>query len=248
MAIVLENPTRQVVLSGVLVLAALLLFFSTRDFVASKLAANDDQSRLSLAIRLAPGNAEYQYRLGKLLAFVQNDPAAALQYYKSAVSLNPHNARYWLDLAAAYQVNGDTSTQRQALESAVHANPTNPEVAWEAGNFFLIQGENELAFKQLRVVLENQPNMASLALQLCWRVSPDVDDLLTNVVPPTAEANIAFLQLLMSKKDTAGAIKVWQRLVGLRRPFDNRHLFEYVKFLIADRPGRTCTLGMATGR
>jgi hypothetical protein len=88
MAIVLENPTRQVVLSGVLVLAALLLFFSTRDFVASKLAAIDNQSRLSLAIRLAPGNAEYQYRLGKLLAFVQNDPAAALQYYKSAVSLN----------------------------------------------------------------------------------------------------------------------------------------------------------------
>ena len=78
-------------------------------------------------------------------------------------------------------------------------------------------------------------SMAGLALQLCWRVSPDVDSLLANVVPPTTEANIAFLQLLMSKKDTAGAIKVWQRLVGLRQPFDSRHLFEYVKFLIADR-------------
>ena len=247
MTIVLENPTRQVVLSGALVLAALLLFFSTRDFVASKLAANDDQSHLGLAIRLAPGNAEYQYRLGKLLAFVQNDPAAALQYYKSAVSLNPHNARYWLDLAAAYQVNGDTSAQRQALESAVHANPTNPDVGWEAGNFFLVQGENELAFKQLRVVLENQPNMAGLALQLCWRVSPDVDNLLANVVPPTAEANIAFLQLLMSKKDTAGAIKVWQRLVALRRPFDNRHLFEYVKFLIADHQVEPARLAWRQG-
>ena len=234
MAITLENPARKFALSAVLALAALQILFSTRDFVAFQLAKSDEPSRLRLAARLAPGNADYQYRMGKLLGFVQNDPAAALPFYRAAVFLNPHIARYWLDLAAAYQVDGNSSGQRDAIENAVRANPTNPDVAWEAGNFFLVQGDNDLAFRQLRMVLENQPNMAGLVLQLCWRASPDVDNLLARVVPNTVEANLAFLQFLMSKKDPDGAAKVWQRIVDMRRPFDRRNLFEYIKFLISD--------------
>jgi hypothetical protein len=213
----------------------LQLLLSTRAFIASHLANTDDASRLRLAIGLAPDNAEYQYRMGKHFAFVENDSDGALQFYESAVDLNPHNARYWLDLAAAYQVKGDTAAQRQALENAVHANPTNPDVAWEAGNFFLVQGENDPAFRQFRVVLQNQPNMALLALRLCWRVSPDVDTLLSGVVPPSTEPNIAFLQLLMSQKDPQGAAKVWRRLIDLHQPFDTRYLFQYIKFLVVER-------------
>ena len=235
MAITLENPARNLILWGVLALAALQLLLSTRAFIASHLANTDDASRLRLAVRFAPDNAEYLYRLGKHFAFVENDSDGALQYYKSAVDLNPHNARYWLDLAGAYQVKGDTAAQRQALENAVHANPTNPDVAWEAGNFFLVQGENDPAFRQFRVVLENQPNMALLALRLCWRVSPDVDALLSTVVPPSTEPNIAFLQLLMSQKDPQGAAKVWRRLIDLHQPFETRYLFQYLKFLITER-------------
>jgi hypothetical protein len=235
MAITLENPARKLALSGVLALAALQFIVSARDLVAFHLAQGDELSHLRLAARLGPGNADYQYRIGKFLAFVQNDPAAALPAYRAAVSLNPHIARYWLDLAAVYQVAGDLSAQRQAIENAVRANPTNPDVAWEAGNFFLVQGDDDLAFRQFRVVLANQPNMAGLALQLCWRASPDVDSLLASVVPATTDANLAFLQLLMNKKDTDGAGKVWQRLVDLRRPFAIRHLFEYIKFLVAEQ-------------
>jgi len=234
MAITLENPARKFALSAVLALAALQFLFSARDFAAFQLAQSDEPSRLQLAARLAPGNADYQYRMGKLLGFVQNDPAAALPFYRAAVGLNPHIARYWLDLAAAYQVDGNSSGQRDAIENAVRANPTNPDVAWEAGNFFLVQGDTDLAFRQLRMVLENQPNMAGLVLQLCWRASPNVDTLLARVVPDTTDANLAFLQLLMSKKDPDGAAKVWQRIVDMRCPFDRRNLFEYIKFLISD--------------
>ena len=72
-------------------------------------------------------------------------PRAALRPYRAAVHLNPHSARYWFDLASAYQVLGDTSNQTSALEHAIAADPTTPDVAWEAANFYLVQGENEKA-------------------------------------------------------------------------------------------------------
>ena len=77
----------------------------------------------------------------------------------------------------------DVSNQTWALEHAIQADPTTPDVAWEAANFYLVQGDNEKALREFHVVLENEPSMADLAIQFCWRISPDVDALLRDVVP-----------------------------------------------------------------
>lgn len=234
MAITLRSPGKNLALAGVLLLAAVQLLLSTRNFIAFQLGQSEDPARLGLAARLTPGNAEWRYRQGKHSLFVENDPLSALRYYQSAVELNPHNARYWLDMASAQQVLEDTTGQQRSLENAVRANPTNPDVAWEAGNFLLVQGDIEGAFRLLHVVLQNQPSMAALALRLCWRVTPDVDTILSNVVPAAPEPQLAFLDLLMQQKNVEGADKVWQHLVALHKPFESQRLFSYVKFLISE--------------
>ncbi len=65
-----------------------------------------------------------------------------------------------------------------ALEHAIQADPTTPDVAWEAANFYLVQGDEAKALREFRVVLQNEPTLADPAIQFCWRINPDVDALL----------------------------------------------------------------------
>ena len=93
--------------------------------------------------------------LDAILRLSAGDPQPAIESLRSAVALNPHDARYWLDLAAAYQVTGDVNGQRSALDQALAAEPTAPNVAWEAANFFLVDGDIDRALREFRVVIEN---------------------------------------------------------------------------------------------
>ncbi len=216
-------------------MACVYLFLTGTEFAASVFASRPDLPALERAVRLSPGNADYRHRLGRYFAFVAADPQSAIESLRSAVALNPHDARYWFDLAAAYQVTGDIDGQRVALDRALQAEPTAPGVAWEAANFFLIDGDIDRALREFRVVIENDISLADAALRACWRVRPDTDALLRDVVPARTDSLISFLSLLSSKQDTEGAIKTWDRLAQLHVKFQNRYLYEYVRYLIAVR-------------
>ncbi len=153
-------------------------------------------TNLKRAAWLDPGNAEYRNRLGRFYDLVSRDPASAVGQYRAAVQLNPHSATYWFDLASVYQVLGDTVNQTSALERAIQADSMTPDVAWQAANLYLVQGENEKALREFRVVLANDSSLAPAAIQFCWRIQPDADVLLRDVVPPRGDAYIAFLSLL----------------------------------------------------
>jgi tetratricopeptide (TPR) repeat protein len=148
------------------------------------------------------------------------------------VQLNPHSARFWFDLASAYQVLGDVANQTIALEHAIQADAMTPDVAWEAANLYLVQGENAKALREFRVVMANDPSLAASSIAFCWRINPDADLLLREAVPPTADADLAFLTLLETKQETTGAIKVWNALIANQQPFERRYAFDYMKFLI----------------
>jgi tetratricopeptide (TPR) repeat protein len=233
MEMLLNSASRKrLVIGTATVLCLLYIFMAGRLFVASVFAERPEFPSLQRAARLDPGNAEYHNHLGRYDALVARDPAAAIQPYIAAVQLNPHSARYWFDLASAYQVLGDVSHQTQALEQAIAADPTTPDVAWEAANFYLVKGDNERALREFRVVLENDPDLANPAIQLCWRINPDVDSLLRDVVPARSAAYIAFLELLMAKQETAATAKVWAALMAGSQAFELRQVYEYFQYLI----------------
>jgi tetratricopeptide (TPR) repeat protein len=233
MEIFLNSASRKrLVITGAAVLCLLYVFLAARLFVASVFAEKPEFSSLQRAARLDPGNAEYRNHLGRYYALVESNPAAAIEPFRAAVERNPLSARYWFDLASAYQVLGDISNQTQALEHAIAADPTTPDVAWEAANFYLVQGDNQKALHEFRVVLQNDPSLANLAIQLCWRVNPDVDSLLRDVVPPRSAAYIAFLDLLMVKQETAATAKVWAALMVSPETFEQRHVYDYFQYLL----------------
>ncbi|MGA2966716.1 MAG: tetratricopeptide repeat protein [Terriglobales bacterium] len=237
MAISLSNRRRWQFAAGVAFLTCVYLFLAGREFAASVFAARAELPSLERAARLSPGNADYRHRLGRYFALIAGDPQSAIESFRAAVALNPHDARYWFDLAGAYQVTGDIAGQRAALDRALQAEPTAPDVAWEAANFFLIDGDVDRALGEFHVVIENDIELKDAALRECWRVRPDTDALLRDVVPGRADSLLSFLGLLMSKHETGGAIKTWNRLAELHEKFENRHLYGYVGYLIgAHRP------------
>ncbi len=234
MQIQIASPARKLaLLLATLLLATLYVGVAALQFLAAHYSEKDNLASLQRAVRLEPGNAEYRYRVGRYLALTQSPPEAVVDAYRAAVALNPHRARYWFELAAAYQLLGDTNGQADALQHAIFADPKTPDVAWQAGNFFLVQGETAKALQEFRIVLESDQSLSHAALQLCWRISPDIDTILGSVMPPDPQAYYDLLDTLMVKKETAAAAKAWSHLVQLRQPIESRRVFEYMRYLVA---------------
>ncbi len=228
----LNSPLRKrLVIGAVVALCSVYLLLAGRLFIGSLFGERLEFASLQRAAHLDPWNADYRNHLGRYYALVVRDPEASIEPYRAAVQLDPHSARYWFDLASAYQVLGDISNQTTALIHAIQADPSTPDVAWEAANFFLVQGEDEKALREFRVVLQNEPTLAGPAIQFCWRINPDVDVLLRGVVPARSEAYIAFLNLLMLKQETAGTAKVWAALMATPQTFELRYVNQYLQYL-----------------
>ena len=234
MPIELRSALRRFIFAGAcFVFAGLYLYFASRAYIASRLAATPNPSTLNEAIRLEPSNAEYRDLAGRSFSVSGISLGDAIANYSIAVRLNPYMARYWLDLASTYQLEGRMQEQGENVQHAVQADPTTPHVAWEAANFFLIQGELEKALHYFHVVVANDPDSVDFSLLLCWRATGDADRILDQVLPPRPDRYLSFLRLLISKQEVAAAERVWNRLIGLNEKFSTKLAFPYFRFLIA---------------
>src|SRR5271154_5773496 len=107
---------KRLLVGGAALLCLVYLVFAGALFLASLFSERPELASLQRAVRLDPGNADYRNHVGRYFALVARDPVAAIAPYRAAVQLDPHTARYWFDLASAYQVLGDVSNQTWALE------------------------------------------------------------------------------------------------------------------------------------
>jgi tetratricopeptide (TPR) repeat protein len=216
-----------------LLVVGFYLPFAGRAYLAAHLAAKPDLPDMQRAIRLEPSNAEYRALLGRYLALSGASIDEAISEFRTAVHLNPYESLYWLDLASAYQVAGRIDEQAQSVEQAVEADPTTPNVAWVAANFFLIQGNLGKALSCFRTVLANDPNAVDHALRLCWRATGDVNKIFDQALPRRTDLYLSFLGLLVSKQEVVPAESAWDHLIGLRQTFPPKVAFPYFQLLIA---------------
>jgi tetratricopeptide (TPR) repeat protein len=229
----LQSPARKIIfLSACLALTGLYIGFAASEFLADYFSKKLDLASLQIATRLRPENAEYQYRIGHYFLETQQEPATATQFFKSATALNPNNASYWLALSRTYRRLADGDRQKDALQRAIAADPSTTDVAWEAANFYWTMGETDKALREFRMVLENDPYLPPEALDRCWRIKPDVETLLQDVVPRNAEVYSSFLDFLISRNEPAAAARVWTEMVKFQHPVETQHVFSYVRYLV----------------
>src|SRR5579862_1426645 len=106
MAVRASTPTsRGLALAGILVVSALLGFLGCRHAIAEYWADSPNPDQWMRAARWEPANPENWYRLGRYrqLGFENSDLSEAISYYRRATAIDPEPARYWLDLAEAYE-------------------------------------------------------------------------------------------------------------------------------------------------
>jgi hypothetical protein len=233
--VALRGPTKIIFFGTCLMFTTVYVGLVTCEFLADYFSRKFDLASLQIAARLEPGNADYQYRLGNYFLQTQGEPETALPFFQSATVLNPHNAEYWLELSRVYRRLANNDEQKNSLQRAIAADPSTPDIAWDAANLYWTLGETDKALQEFRVVLENDPYLPSAALDRCWRIKPDVDSLLQNVVPRNPEIYSSFLDFLISRNESYAAAKVWTQMVQLNRAVETCHVFDYVRYLIDQR-------------
>lgn len=216
--------------------AALYVNGTVRQYRAFRLSNSTAPSDILQATRLEPGNAEHWYRLANSTFFLDPEKLAdAIASYRKAAAINPWSSRYSLDLARAYMATNRRQEQQAAVEHALQVDPMTPATLLAAADFYLLQGQQERAFDLLRRDIQYDPEHADEVIELCWRASHNVDSVMANALPRSAEHYAHFLQFIMSQNDLDAAAVVWSRLLSLQQQFPAATGIRYVTFLIENR-------------
>ncbi|MGH9522536.1 MAG: tetratricopeptide repeat protein [Terriglobales bacterium] len=229
----LHTPGRRL---GFFALVLLLVSFyvgsCAKVFYASHLGLSERTSDLKHAVQLQPRNARYHFLLANNEFVVESDPVATVRELKVATGLDPHTSGYWLALARAELVEGDLAGQQNAIEQALRVDPTTPDVAWEAANFYVVRGELHPALRCLRTVIENDPEAAPRAVALAWRASGSAATAMAEALPAQTEAYGALLHQAMLANDRVAADLVWAHAYALRQAIPVMIANEYIGWLL----------------
>jgi tetratricopeptide (TPR) repeat protein len=219
------------------VLALFLSYFGVRDAVATYYLNLDTRTGYQRAVALEPANARNWFLLGRsyLYDFEQPDPVRAVQSLGTAVALDPYSAEALLDLAQAYDGQGDSADARQAFLAAQRVYPLSADVAWGYGNFLLRQGEQQAAFREIRKAVELEPKRAAEAFSRALSAQPDANVLLDKAIPPSAAVYLPILHSLSDMGDLGDAQLVWNRLIALREKVPMSEMVFYINALIHQR-------------
>lgn len=127
-----QAPPRAAILVFALAAGALLSYQAARLWVAYHRIHSTRLEVIERGAALEPGNAEAWDLLGRYrqLDFTNADPQQELADYQRAVQDDPLSATFWMNLAGAYEANGDLSGAQNAFESARSVYPLSAEVAW----------------------------------------------------------------------------------------------------------------------
>src|SRR5262249_38186249 len=234
----LENRRARVVLlvsSGLV--AVILSFFAVRNALAAHYLGLDTRHGYERAVQLEPHSPRNWYLLGRsyLYDLEQPDPVRAVAALRKSVELDPYSAEAMLDLAIAYDSEGDTSEARAALVSAERVYPLSADVAWSFGNFLLRQGDQDAAFAQLHKALELDPKRAAEAFSRAMQMQPDANVVLDKVVPASANCYLPILRFVSSAGEMETAQLVWARLIGLHQKVPIREAVPFFDALIHER-------------
>jgi hypothetical protein len=229
----LPNPRARVALLVCSVLLALFLgYFGIRNALAAHSLGLDTRTGYQRAVRLEPRDSRNWYFLGRsyLYDLEQPDAPRAVEALGKAVELDPNAAEAWLDLASAYEEQGEMAKAREAYLSALRVYPLSADVNWGYGNFLLREGDQVQAFQMIRKAVEVDPKRSAEAFSRAQRIQPDANILLDKAFPASAVVYLPILQALSGAGDLENAQLVWARLVAVH---EKVWMWEMVKFFDA---------------
>src|SRR5712691_1293677 len=234
----LSNPFQRGALVTVsFVIGASLAYFSIRNAFAAHLAGLQTREGCERAIYLEPGDARNWHLLGRFWQYNLENPDGprAIRAYLVALSLNPGSADIWLDLATAYESEGNLAAARDAFLHARRAYPLSAEGSWRYGNFLLRQGELDPAFTELRRAVESDPKRGAETFSRSLNAGSSVETILNRVLPPISSAYVDVIRDQIADGHTEIALSVWDRLASIHTRLPLQDSFPLVGTLMTEK-------------
>ena len=212
-----DSLARLLVVALAILLSVWLSFFAVRSAVAQYGAEGITDRGLQLAVRLEPGNPDYWYLLGRNQQYnlEHQDSRSAEASYKKAIALNPLNTNAWLELATAYELDGNFEGARTAYIHARESYPISADVSWRYGNFLLRQGDRIHAYTEMRRAIEADPQRAAVAFSRAYRLNPNMEEILEQLLPASPGVYLDVITQALRDKQLAVAETVWNELIAL---------------------------------
>ena len=206
----------RIVLILLLLVAGAWSYFAVRWYLGNTLAEyfNTTENSLEVAHRaasMAPNDPLPHWRIAqvsqKILPLDQQ--AGAIAAYEKAVSLSPHDYRFWMSLGTAYEQTGDAAKAEQALKRAVALAPAYSYPRWYLGNLLLRNGRYDEAFTELRVASQADPELLPQQFNLIWQVFGDDFDGLKKALGDNASVKARFAVYLLGQKRFEDGLRLW---------------------------------------
>lgn len=217
----------------------LFLFWAAKTALAYWDALTPKVPNLQRAVRLDSSNSDHHLRLGRQYQYnlVDLDSARATEHFRKAAALNPYNPQTWLDLGAALEFQGKTAEAETCLRRADFMAPRLPAFQWAIGNFFLLHGNVDEAFRHFKIVLAGSSQYNQILFSIAWKASGDPDKILEQLIPDQIRTQFAYLYFLVGQERFTEAQNVWKRIADSPETFAPIEASEYMGRLIrAHRP------------
>ena len=212
-----------------------------KTYFANRLSHTLTIHNLRLASQYDPGNSAYHVQLGRLYQYSVTNarPKQAIEQFRHAVELDPYDPQAWLNLAAALEFEGQTSQAEEYLNHASTLAPNLPIYQWTIGNYFLLHGNTQEAFRHLKVVLAGSREYDQTVFTVAWKASGDANQILQELIPNDLAAEFSYLDYLTSLQKFPEAAAVWQRIADSPKNFDPHQTAAYIDALLrAQHPGK----------
>ena len=189
---------------------------------------------LRRATQLDAHNSEHFLRLGRQEQYniTEMNSELALAHFRHATELNPRDPAPWLELSAAYNFQGQAAEAEACLRRADWLAPNLPHIQWVIGNFFLLQGNTDEAFRHFKVVLAGTPGYNQILFRTAWKASEDGVKILNELIPARVPTETDYLYFLLREKRFREAQAVWRRLASGSEAFEPAQVAGYVDQLI----------------
>lgn len=215
-----------------LALAAAYLWLCAGIYLAKSAVNSGNIVQLRRAVAISPRDADAHMALGRQLWLEGHDVNAAIAEYRAATAINPYPADYWIESAASYSVAGDNAGRDAAIERAERAAPFDTAVLWDVANLNLMRGDTVHGLNQMRTVVDNGGMSLTRYIELCWKVTGNVDLILREALPRSAAAYQELLNVMVYLGRADDAETVWNAAQSQHLTLASRDALSYIDFLL----------------
>jgi tetratricopeptide (TPR) repeat protein len=198
---------------------------------ADYLFRQDTEASIHQAIATTPDAWAYYMRLAEF------EPTHAQELLNTAVRLNPYDAQADIELGLQYEVQGEFGRAKESFLRAFAVNRTYLP-RWSLASYYFRRGNTGAFWNWARRAAEMPSDSTGPLFELCWRVSPDANEITRRIVNNNPKLLRQYLDFLLSKQQASAAAEIAIRIIQHGdRTTDVSRMFSAINQLVADKAG-----------